>query len=1055
MNMRILLVWTGLAVCCFAQQASLTSLVGRVTDPSGAAVAGAAVTAVEQGTQQTYSGTTDIEGLYLFQFVRSGKYTITANAPGFATLVRPGVLVQVNQVVRTNFELAVGQSAEKITVAAVSPPIATDEPSIAEVLDQKTIAEVPLNGRDVLRAAALTPGVLTGMKSRTGATTAGGQDFIGAGAREVQNSISLDGVSIVSNLISTTTLRPSVDTIAEFQVQTGTYSAQYGTWLGVHLNAITKNGTNELHGGAWEFLRNNVLDARDFFASPAIPKPPFRQNQFGGQLGGPVVIPKLYNGRNKTFFMVGYEGQRQKQSQSSLAAVLPAAFRGGDLSAITTPIRNPLAGGAPFPNNIIPANLLSPQAQRALAYMPLPTLSGLSNNYQAQTAVGNTTDQTLDRVDQNLGDKARLFFRLAYQDSSLLQGSSNPFNGFNVPLFDRNYAGGYTQTISPRAVNDFRIGYEKNQYQSQNFFTGTNPEAGTALGIPGFTTGPENPGIPNFSITGYVAIGGQNMDSSNWRRPSSTLQFTDVFDYVVGAHSIATGVELFRLSQGDLGNNGPRGTFSFTGEITGNAAADFLLGFPRDVNTPAPANLLVSVRQWRNAFFISDKWSVTPKLTLTLGLRYELPTVGQSPNGTVNVLNREGTALIPANSPPSIPLPSVPLSDPQHDAFAPRFGFAYRATKDWVVRGGYGIYYNANQLNLYTIGGNPPFSNVANYNSQPSNPTLTLNNPTAGSPLGASPTPNVVTFGPDMPMAMMNQWSLDVARPLWRGAGLDVQYLGSRTIHLDRSYHNNTPLPGPGPIQARRPNPRWGVIRTIANDVVSNYNSLNVVVRQRYSHGFSMLLGYTWSHTLDVSTDSNGGGSVMDPYNWKGSYGDANWDIRHRLVASYFYELPFYRTSKRWPRYLLGGWQVNGITTIQSGTPFSVAASGDPPNTGRPGGMRADLIAPVKADCGAGRLVNCIPTAAFAVPRPYNYGSSGRNILNGPGLVQTDFSVFKNFPLGGDGAKRVQLRAEAFNVFNTPSFGNPSATFGTATFGSIGSTLIPNRQIQVAAKILF
>jgi hypothetical protein len=436
----------------------------------------------------------------------------------------------------------------------------------------------------------------------------------------------------------------------------------------------------------------------------------------------------------------------------------------------------------------------------------------------------------------------------------------------------------------------------------------------------------------------------------------------------VGAHSIATGAEFFRLAQGDLGNNGQRGVFSFSGEISGNAAADFLLGLPRDVTTPAPSYLLVSARQWRNAFFVSDKWSVSRKLTLTLGLRYELPTVAQSPNGTVNVLSREGTALIPANDPPSIRLPTVPLNDPQHDAFAPRFGFAYRATKDWVVRGGYGLYYNANQLNLYTIGGNPPFSNVATYINDPARPNLTLANPTAGAPIGASPTPNVVTFGPYLPMAMMNQWSLDVARPLWSGAGLDVQYLGSRTIHLDRSYHNNTPLPGPGSIQARRPNPRWGVIRTIANDVVSSYNSLNVVLRQRYSRGFSMLASYTWSHTLDVSTDSNGGGSSMDPYNWKGSYGNSNWDIRHRLVASYFYELPFFKTSTKWWHYLAGGWQTNGVTTIQSGTPINVTISGDPPNTGRPGGMRPDLIAPATADCGTGRLVGCISTASFGGP---------------------------------------------------------------------------------------
>ncbi len=1047
-DVRIPFLCFALAGCAFAQQASITSLVGRVTDPNGAAIPNASVRAVEDGTQETYSGVTNGEGSYLFQFVRIGTYTITATAPGFGTLVNKDVLVQVNQVVRTNFELPIGQVTEKITVSATAAPIATEDASLSEVLGHQAVGDIPLNGRDVLREATLTPGVLPGFKSRTGSTSAGGEDFIGAGAREIQNSISLDGVSIVSNLVSSTTLRPSVDAVEEFQIQTGTYSAQFGTMLGVHLNVITKSGTNEFHGAGWEFLRNSALDARNFFASPTAPKPPFRQNQFGGQVGGPVILPKLYDGRNRTFFLVDYEGQRQSQAQSSLATVFPTAFRSGNLSAITAPIRNPLVSGETFPNNVIPASLLSPLAQNVLAYLPAPNLPGLTNNYLAQTAVGNTSDQTLDRVDQNLGDKTRLFFRLAYQNTSLLQGSSNPVNGFNVPLYDRNYAVGFTRTISPRAVNDFRFGYEKNQYQSVNFFTGTNANAGTALGIPGFTTSAINPGIPDFEVTGYLSIGGQNMASSNWRRPSSTFEWTDVLNYTVGAHSIAMGAEFFRLAQGDLGNNSPRGLFTFTGQISGNAPADFLLGFPLQATTPAPTTLEVRVLEWRDAFFVSDKWSISPKLTLTLGLRYELPTVPESPNGTVNKLNAAGTALIPPNVPATIP-----LIDPQHKAFAPRLGLAYRVTKDWVVRGGYGLYYNANQLNTFTIGGNPPFSNTVIYISQPANPTLTLANPTAGSLAGASPTPNVVTLG-YLPMASMNQWSLDVGRGLWNGAGLDVQYLGSRTVHLDRSYYSNTPAPGPGAVQARRPNQLWGVIRTVQNDVGSNYNGLNVVLRQRLNHGLSMLLGYTWAHTIDVSSDSNNGGSVQDAYNWKGSYGNSNWDIRHRLIASYSYALPFFKTAKGWERYALGGWQLNGVTTIQSGTPINITTSGDPANTGAPSAERPNLVAPAVADCGSGRLVGCIAAASFTAPTPFTYGNAGRNIVKGPGLASVDLSLFKSFPLGTERAK-LQFRLEAFNVFNTPSFSNPSATFGTATFGSIGSTLLPNRQVQVAGKIVF
>src|SRR5437667_7714240 len=361
-------------------------------------------------------------------------------------------------------------------------------------------------------------------------------------------------------------------------------------------------------------------------------------------------------------------------------------------------------------------------------------------------------------------------------------------------------------------------------------------------------------------------------------------------------------------------------------------------------------------------------------------------------------------------------------------------------------------------MNVYTIGGsNPPFSNRLTFNSLPAKPTLTLSNPTAGTIAGAAPTPNINTVLPYLPMASMNQWSFDVERALWGGAGLDVQYLGAKTIHLDRNYYTNTPLPGAGAIQARRPNQKWGVIRAVSNDMVENYDGLNVILRQRFNHGLSMLVSYTWSHTLDVGTDSNNSGNgaaPQDPYNWKGDYGNSNWDIRHRLVASYSYELPFFKTPKGLQHYVLGGWQINGVTTAQKGTPILLNAAGDAANTGAATPERPNLIAPAVADCGHTHLVGCITASSFTVAAPFTYGNAGRNIVKGPGLTETDFSVFKNLPLGTERA-RLQLRFEFFNLFNTPSFTNPTAVFGTATFGNINSTLIPNRQFQVAAKILF
>ena len=1050
----ILVVFVTVSTSVLAQQATITSLIGRVTDTNGATIPGATIKAVEDGTHETYSGATNEGGLYFFQFVKVGTYTITASANGFATVMRSGVVVEVNQLVRANFELKIGQVNEQVIVLGSTPPIATDDASISEVLNTHAVASLPVNGRDVLRMASITPGVIPGMKSRTSATAAGGEDFIGAGAREVQNSISLDGVSIVSNLINLTSLRPSTDAVEEFQIQTGTYSAQYGTMIGVHLNVISKSGTNDLHGAGWEFLRNDKLDARDYFLPASSAKPPLRQNQFGGEIGGPVVIPGVYNGKNRTFFLADYEGERQTQIGTALAPVFPIAYRSGDLSAIKTAVKDPFNSFAPFPNNVIPASELSPQAQKTLAYMPLPNLAGTAaNNYLAGIGGGNNTDHTLDRVDQNIGDRTRLFFRYVYQNANLLQGVSNPNNGFNVPLTDRNYAVGYTQTISPQAVNDFRFGVEKTLYSSVNFFSNASQAgAGTALGIPGFTTSVANPGIPDFEITGFLPIGGQGGASSNWTRPDSTWEWTDTFNYTRSAHSISAGAEFFRLTTGSQGSNSSRGLFNFTGGISGNAAADFLLGLPLNDTTPGLGGLVLS-RQWRDAFFVSDKWNATKNLTLTVGLRYELPTVAESPNGSINTLNAAGTALIPTQVPSTIPLINA-----QHNAFAPRLGFAYRLTKDWVLRGGYGVYYNANQMNSYTIGGgNPPFSNRTTYNSAPTNPTLTLANPTAGALASAAPTPNINIVQQYLPMAVMNQWSFDVERALWNGAGLDVQYLGSHTAHLDRNYYSNTPLPGPGAVQARRPNQKWGVIRAVANDVDENYDGLNVVLRQRFNHGLSMLVSYVWSHTLDVGTDSNNSGAgaaPQDPYNWKGDYGNSNWDIRHRLVASYTYELPFFKAAKGFRHYALGGWQVNGVTTLQTGTPILLNAAGDVANTGAATPERPNLIAPASANCGGGHLIGCITGSSFSVAAPFTYGNAGRNIVKGPGLATADFSVFKNVPLATERA-HLQFRFEFFNVFNTPSFNQPAAVFGTATFGTIGSTLIPNRQFQLAAKIIF
>lgn len=1040
-------------IACFGatawgQLASTTALAGNVSDTTGAAIAGASIRAVNQGTGDQYTATTGSEGQYTIQFVKTGVYTITASQSGFGELVQRGITVETNRVVRADFVLKPGQVNERVEVTADVPPISTDDATLSETINSKATVDLPVNGRNPLRLATITPGVLPGFKTAA-SNPGGGEGFVAAGAREIQNSISLDGVSIMNNLGSQVTFRPSLDAIQEMQIQTGTYGAQYGGYLGLQLNLSTRSGTNDLHGSLFEFVRNDFFDARGFFQKKPDPQSPFRQNQFGFVLSGPVLIPKLYNGRNKTFFLANYEGLRQSQKVAQLETVLTPKMRNGDFSELSKQLTDPRQpGNPPFAGNIIPTALISPQAQKILQYMPMPNMSGIASNYLASVSSGNQTNQTIDRIDQTLGEKVRLFFRYGWMNTNLVNGSTNPFNGYNQPVKNRNFVAGYTHIISPSMVNDFRFGRQHSDIVSENFFhTESLANAGTALGIPGFTTDLANSGLPDFELAGFMPIGGQNMSASNWYQTDTTWQFADSFNYTRGAHSMIMGAEVRRLLTLRTANNNPRGQFNFSGTISGNAAADLLLGLPLNVTTPGPL-VPGGAAAYRNGFFFTDKWQVNSKITLTLGLRYELPTVPMSTNGNGTILDPDQTHFIPETVPNKIPyIRSV------RNNWAPRVGLAYRVARNWVIRSGFGTYYNPNHTNTYTLATtNPPFSTIFTYNSAPTNPTLSLDNPTGGA-TGSLPKPNAFTINPDLPSASMNQWSFDVERSLWRNAGLDVQYIGSRTVHLDRSFFNNTPSPGPGNIDLRRPNQLFRSIRTIQNDEISTYQAMNVVFRQNSSRGVAMLLSYSWAHSLDISSDSNNGGAPMNPYAWWLDYASSNWDVRHRFVGSFMYDLPFFRSSgPAAVRHLLGGWQLNGIVIAQTGTPFNITVPGDPANTGV-GNQRPNIIGPASSDCGQGRLTGCIATSAFALPSDFTYGNAGRNLLRGPSLVTCDFSTFKNISLRE--RLRLQIRGEAFNLLNHPNFSNPASVFSTAAFGNITSTSTNNRQLQLAVKVTF
>jgi hypothetical protein len=1038
-----------LATAAHAQLASQTALVGTVSDTGGLVLPGASVVAVNAGTRDTYEATTNAEGDYYIQFVRPGKYEISVTVNGFQVFRATGVDVASNQVVRTNAVMQVGGLNETVSVEARAQVLDTDRATVSETIGQRAIVELPLSGRNVWSLASTTPGVLGGLNSDIGLS------FRGAGQREIQNSLSLDGINTSANLLAATSMRPIADAVTEVQVQTGSTSAEYGSYLGVHINVVTKSGTNTPHGSLFHFVQDDALDARGHFENRAIPANPRSRKQFGAQFDGPVLIPKFYDGRNKTFFMGAYEGVRGEAISSPLASVPTALMRQGNFSEVTNvQIKNPFTGEV-YPGNIIPTSQLSPTALKLLQYYPAATGSGTANNYQGPSPATDNVDQVLARVDQNLGNKVRLNVRYNWHDSfgSNVFNAAIPATAVTQPRVNNNWLFTYTHTLKPNLHNDFRIGYHRVNFDTLNpFAVGGQADAGSSLAIPGFDGDVKynNPGLPSVNISNFNGLGA---GGTNWYQFDTTFQVSNVLAYSVGSHNIRTGFDLRRLATGRRAANDPRGLFTFTNDITGYSMAAFMLGLPRTVIPPTD-QIQGHVGGWRNGFFINDVWQPARSLTLSLGLRYELNTPIKTYEGLATMLAEDLETIIPS----TLPTKGFEFHDPNYKDLGPRLGATYRLSEKTVVRAGFGIYYNPNQMNSFTfLTNNPPLAAVTTYTSDATNPTLSFDHPSGTATPVARP--DMISPTRDLPNARKDQWSFDLQRELWRNTALDIQYVGSNTSHLDRSFFNNTPAPGPGLVDPRRPSQKFRSRRMIQNDLIADYDAVSVILRKRMSNGIQGDAHYTWSRTRDMGTHSNGGGQTMDNYDIWRDYGPAIWDIPHRFVASYLYDLPFLKNSAN-PvlRHVVAGWQVSGVTTVQSGSPVNITLSTDTANIGINGQQRPDLIGAVPSlNCvedpaRAPQLMNCFDAAAFATPAAFTFGNTPRNVLRGPKSVTTDLSLMKNVMVGAGAT--VQVRLEMFNVFNTVNWGNPNAVFGSTAFGRITSAGAM-RQVQIGAKLLF
>lgn len=1033
-----------LSAPAFAQLASQTGLVGTVTDSGGGVLPGATVTAVNLGTQATLTGITNEAGVYQFNAVPLGRYEITVTLQGFQTFKATNINVGGNQVVRQDAVLSVGDLSETVTVEASNTTIQTDRAAVSQTVEARAVTDLPASGRNVWQMAATTPGVLRGN------TTDIGLSFRGAGQREIQNSLTMDGINATSNLLAMTSMRPMADAVQEVAVQTGSTSAEYGSYLGVHVNVVTKAGTNAFHGALFEYFQDDSLESRGYFDNPNLPEPPKRSNQFGAQFDGPVIIPGLYNGTNRTFFMGAYEGLRSNRTTSPIGSMPTERMRRGDFGEIATQIVHPITK-VPYAGNQIPQSDLSPQALRLLQYFPVPNLPGTANNFQGPVLNESNNDQILARVDQNIGAASRVYVRYNWVDAFDGFGALNPTGGLYQPRLNKNTLASYQQTISPSLLNDFRIGYHRIDFDSlNNFALDGNGSAGADLGIPGFDGDVryDNPGIPTISLTAFNGLGN---GGTNWYQFDTTFQMSNVLSWTKGKHNIRTGFDLRKMATGRRAANSPRGAFSFNGQMTGYSVADFMVGVPNSVGTPVD-QVQGHVGQWRNGFFINDVWQATRNMTLSLGLRYERNTPVQTYEGFASMLDASQTQIIPT----SFPAVGFEFHEPNTKDWGPRLGATYRLGEKTVVRAGWGLYYNPNQMNSFTfLTNNPPIAAEFTFNNNPVSPTLSFAQPFGV--VGPGGPPNMITPNRNLPNARKNQWSVDLQREIFGSSVVEIQYLASRTKNLDRSFFNNTPLPGPGNIDARRPNQAFRQIRTIQNDLIANYDAVSLIARRRMTNGFLLNAHYTWSKTRDMATHSNGGGAIVNDYDIWSDYGPANWDVPHRLVVSYVWDMPFFRDSSNLLlRGVLGGWQVAGVSTIQSGTPINVTIQPDRANVGR-GGQRPMLVNPgVELNCQANPnglgLVGCIDPAAFALPDLYTFGNTPRNYLRGRKFSTTDISLMKNIATGG--RSRIQLRAEIFNLFNQVNWGAPGTTFGAANFGVIASA-DTMRRAELGVKFLF
>ena len=1076
-------------------QINTAALSGAVMDGSGGAVTGVNVKVAQEDTNLTFSGQTDGIGRYTFLALPVGLYRITATRTGFKTIEREFELT-VSQAANLNLVMDVGQTAEVVDVTAQAPLVNATNSTVSTVVEERSMFDLPLNGRNFASLITLTPGV-----SPTDVSQSGAGPSI-QGQRNRDNSYQADGVSIARVSFGTIVMTPPLDSIREFRVQSINADAEFGQYSGGHINLVTKSGTDKFHGSVYEYLRNDALDARNTF-QPVVPA--YRQNQYGFSLGGPIYIPKIYPYKSKSWFFLSYEGFKLRQAGSTLGTVPTTQELAGNFSGIANLIYNPFSTAPsssnsaqvtrqPFSGNQIPVSLINPVAVSfAKSFIASPNISipGSPSNFINTAPNFSNLGTWMGRIDQSVTQNNRVSVRWLQNDSTsgatLPVGTNLVAGNFAAP---RNQSAEWNSSLSPTLILTLRYGFDKSNVLSSSALvpgyydsSGFNNPNGFPGSMPGISL------LPQIGITGYSVALGQNYNTEEVTSHTGTADLEKVWK----KHTFKAGFNINHIGSfnGALNPSESFGVAQTQNLIsptgTGDGFASFLLGLPSTAGRLIGSALLGMSGAFTGVY-IQDTIHVTPRLALNLGIRWD--HAGQfSTDSVLGSFDQRGGGWLltgPVGIPGAVfqgPNARPGILDPVWKDFGPRAGAAYQMAKQLVIRGGYGLFYDTVAGRWQWVQGPRVAWPRAQFQTTPTLnatvPQFTIDQPFVGLPsnpylpnpfLNADGTPAYPTgsqINPVFKTPRVHEWNIAVERQFSDSLVASVTYVGTAGRLLDccglinQDYQN-----GAGNTNTKaRPYPQMGVFRTDRNDGYSDYEALELKVEQRFSRGLSYMGNYTFSKSTDLACSgyigAEGCGFTQPYYPTAYKYGLDHalsaFDIRHVANLTLIYELPIGK-GKAVPLNhpvldaLAGGWQISAIVSFRSGMPLTaVEANSAQTNVGAGVTPRPDLVGDV-SNSNPTRF-QWFNTAAFANPSGFNYGTAGRNIIIGPTSHTENISLFKNFNLKRD-AVRLQYRADMFNAFNATVFGNPGLTLGTAQFGQISSAN-PGRIIQMALKVIF